>query len=402
MDLVRTAYMRRFKCSGSRCPDTCCKNWSINIDRETYEKYVVLEDPEFKERIGTYVAPLPEESSDEAVFGVIGLKKDRYCPFLSSERTCAMQNRHGPDYLSNACVMYPRVINYVNGRVEQCGDVSCPIMAELALGNSGGIDFVEDDVDVERGERNLFFSVIDFDEAGFSEEMVDFVSDLRTRSFEIILDHEYSMEGRLTLLGMLYSDLQEKLAERNVGELRAIMEADRTLPEDGDDDVGGQLKMLQTLVRAFRGDEGCRYIEYERCYARVLAGIGGEDGGFDAERYRAAYNEYYEPFIGVLGYLLENYVLNDMFRCLMPLQGVVSGNIMVDYYKMLLRYALIRVHLVGVAGADGGLTKKSIVNAIHLIVRSLETNRVYVERVDELIGEKGHENAFFSLILLTP
>lgn len=397
--------MRRFKCAGSRCPDTCCKNWSINIDQATYERYVQLADPEFSADISKYVTRLPEDISSEAVYGVIGLRDDRRCPFLSLERTCVMQNRHGIDYLSNACVMYPRIINYLNGRVEQCGDVSCPIMAELALGNAGGIDFVEDDVDIERGERNLFFSVVDFDAAGFSDEMVDFASDLRTRSFELILDREYSMEGRLMLMGMLYADVQEKLEGRNVGELRAALEADRVLPEgkEGGDSscFAAQLKMLQALVRAFRGDEGNRYTEYERCYERVFSGIGGEDGGFDKDRFAASFSEYYEPFIGVLGYVLENYVINDMFRGVLPLSGMVKGDILSEYARLLLRFSLIRLHLVGMAGADGGLTKKTIIDTIHLVVRSLETNRVYAERVDELIDEKGLETGFFSLILLT-
>ena len=71
MNLVRTAYMRRFKCTGSECSDTCCKNWSINIDQETYDKYANLADPEFKETIEKYVTPLPEESANDAVYGVI-------------------------------------------------------------------------------------------------------------------------------------------------------------------------------------------------------------------------------------------------------------------------------------------------------------------------------------------
>jgi hypothetical protein len=48
------------------------------------------------------------------------------------------------------------------------------------------------------------------------------------------------------------------------------------------------------------------------------------------------------------------------------------------------------------------LTKKTIVDVVHLVVRSLETNRVFAERVDELMGEEGLKNDFFSLILLTP
>ena len=33
-------YMADFKCIGSECVDTCCAGWDINIDENTFEKYV--------------------------------------------------------------------------------------------------------------------------------------------------------------------------------------------------------------------------------------------------------------------------------------------------------------------------------------------------------------------------
>ncbi len=33
-------YMLSFKCIGSKCIDTCCAGWDINIDEDTYKKYI--------------------------------------------------------------------------------------------------------------------------------------------------------------------------------------------------------------------------------------------------------------------------------------------------------------------------------------------------------------------------
>ncbi|MBA8981228.1 hypothetical protein [Clostridium saccharobutylicum] len=33
-------YMEEFKCVSSSCTDTCCAGWDINIDEDTYNKYI--------------------------------------------------------------------------------------------------------------------------------------------------------------------------------------------------------------------------------------------------------------------------------------------------------------------------------------------------------------------------
>ena len=37
-------YLKDFTCIGSNCEETCCKNWKITVDKETYKKYKRLKN----------------------------------------------------------------------------------------------------------------------------------------------------------------------------------------------------------------------------------------------------------------------------------------------------------------------------------------------------------------------
>lgn len=395
--------MKEFQCTGAECPDTCCKNWSINIDRKTYEKYQKMGDTEIGGIIGNFVERLPENEANDGIYARINLRRDRFCPFLDSEKWCVIHRDFGSDYLSNACAMYPRVLNYVNGGIEQCGDVSCPVLADLALANPEGIDFIEEDAEIDRADRNLYFTVVDLPSAGLNVEMENFAADLRTRSFELILDDRFTLEQSLLLLGQLYSQLQEKMVDGSAKDFNEMMDKHRQSTTDGpadtEPDMATQLGMLQPLMEALR--EGAEYQHYEDFYTRCRSGLGLEDNDTDTERYEAAFKEVYRPAVMPLAYILENYIVNDMFRSLMPLPGMAEGDLMTDYIKMVLRFALIRLHLAGIAGHEGGLTIKSVLEIIQVVTRSLETNSVYAERVAELLSEYGTGDPVFSVIILT-
>lgn len=40
-------YLKDFTCIGSTCEETCCKNWKITVDKETYKKYKRLKNNDF-------------------------------------------------------------------------------------------------------------------------------------------------------------------------------------------------------------------------------------------------------------------------------------------------------------------------------------------------------------------
>ena len=38
----------RFKCIGGECEDTCCQGWDIEIDKDTFDEYLKVQDQKMK------------------------------------------------------------------------------------------------------------------------------------------------------------------------------------------------------------------------------------------------------------------------------------------------------------------------------------------------------------------
>ena len=91
-----------FQCVGSDCEDSCCTNWSITMDRKTYE--FMIYKSALKEQAKTSFVLTPQADH----FAEIRLDSERRCVFLDEENWCRVQQVDGWKHLSNTCRLYPR------------------------------------------------------------------------------------------------------------------------------------------------------------------------------------------------------------------------------------------------------------------------------------------------------
>src|SRR5579862_9389381 len=105
LNLRQSGDFEAFRCIGADCEDTCCGDWGIPIDRETYEKYQASTDPELRPALHQFVTISPTNGNDED-FARTAQVNNR-CPFLA-DGLCSIQLKLGESYLSNSCSLYPR------------------------------------------------------------------------------------------------------------------------------------------------------------------------------------------------------------------------------------------------------------------------------------------------------
>lgn len=129
------------------CPNTCCKNWVILVDKETYGNY--LNEPGLK---GIRLRRGIERHGDD-----VCIKKKRgVCPFLSGEGKCSLQLSDGEKFMPEVCVVFPRHrINYGDFS-EEVLFLSCPEAARLFYENMDNLHFIstEKEVDYEKWVTN--------------------------------------------------------------------------------------------------------------------------------------------------------------------------------------------------------------------------------------------------------
>ena len=122
-------YYDEFSCIASRCKDSCCAGWEIDIDDESYEYYRSVEGP-FGDRL--------RESMFVAEDGGyrFKLKGPKRCAMLNDNNFCDLYTALGEEALCEVCTEYPR-FSLVYGQVEQKAlSLSCEEVGRILFGRT--------------------------------------------------------------------------------------------------------------------------------------------------------------------------------------------------------------------------------------------------------------------------
>ena len=122
-------YYDEFSCIASRCKDSCCAGWEIDIDDESYEYYRSVEGP-FGDRLreSMFVA-----EDGEYRFKLKGPKR---CAMLNDNNLCDLYTALGEEALCEVCTEYPR-FSLVYGQVEQKAlSLSCEEVGRILFGRT--------------------------------------------------------------------------------------------------------------------------------------------------------------------------------------------------------------------------------------------------------------------------
>ena len=96
--VLKPKYFDKFSCLKDDCPNSCCKDWKINIDNKTLKKYSKIKDKNFSNFI--------IENINASTNNVVLNKK--VCPFLDDDCLCKIQKNCGENYLCKTCKSFPR------------------------------------------------------------------------------------------------------------------------------------------------------------------------------------------------------------------------------------------------------------------------------------------------------
>lgn len=123
---IRTPeYYPKFKCLASRCPDSCCQAWAVDIDESTAQYYRSLP--------GALGDRLRVCLKEEQWGTVLALEENGRCPMWRGDGLCRIQAELGEDALSRVCKTFPRLCHDYGSFQELGLELSCPEAARLIL-----------------------------------------------------------------------------------------------------------------------------------------------------------------------------------------------------------------------------------------------------------------------------
>jgi lysine-N-methylase len=415
-----------FRCIGAACEDTCCGDWGVSIDRQTYEKYRTCGDPEMRRLFRQLVTISPTQGNDED-YARIALTENR-CPFLT-EGWCSIQQKLGESYLSNTCSSYPRTVVSIDGTMERSLHLSCPEAARLVLLNAGRYEWQEGIAEVDGGEldgkvKAESIPALNSLRANREGNPYPYFQEMRELILEMLQSCARPRWQRLALLARVVEEIGKiidgsgtadeqafetaELIARTRGELQP--EGWRFEPVDGKRPLVQIEAVLELIVARIGSDFTTR--RFLECYREFMQGLSWDADTTMEElnaRYQEARVQHYEPFMSRHEYLLDNFLVHYVIRTVFPYGYRDSGQLRITYaaggvqrqYMLLAaHYAVLQTVLIGMAGYHGqDFGKEHVVKLVQAHAKAFLHSSSYPEKAIQVLSSHGIRSPLEALVL---
>ncbi len=353
---VMPRYAAEFHCTGSACEDTCCAGWKITIDAATLQAYGGVDHPQFADRLKRFVTRIPAKergaTGDPARLALV--PETQCCAFLE-QGLCAIHRDLGEDYLSNVCATFPRHARDLAGQLEYALDLACPEAARKALLSEDALELIESPVTLRPLALAKPLS------PGRLTPLQ--VNEVRGFCCQLMLVGDLLPWQRLVLVGHLCHQLDLLIEKRAPLDIEAFLGDVVRQVESGSmlerlasstRDTG---KQAQLFFKLWQGQAERRNSPAQELIQQAVAtGLGVDsikterpDWEVVIRRYGAGLKRANDALEHAPS-LLNNYLLNEMFREMFPFGAASPYR---HFLGLAARFGLLRLMLAGVCNASG-------------------------------------------------
>ena len=178
MQIFEPSYYRQFVCLAGSCPDSCCKEWEVEIDESSAAYYRSLP--------GALGQRLREVMRDDPQWGTVMTIENGRCPMWRDDGLCRIQAELGHDALCKTCRDFPR-LRHDYGSFQELGlELSCPEAARLILNSEC--------------KPHLAKEVPGGDAPDYDSDAMSVLLETRNEALALISDTNFSVPQMLALL----------------------------------------------------------------------------------------------------------------------------------------------------------------------------------------------------------
>ena len=142
MKITKPDYYDRFRCLAGGCPDSCCKEWEVQVDPDSAARYRELPGP-----LGDDLRRVLREEDGETYLTI----SDGRCPMWRRDGLCRIQAELGEAALCKTCREFPRLTHDYGDFAELGLELSCPEAARLIL-NEPAVSVTEEVPNIGKSE----------------------------------------------------------------------------------------------------------------------------------------------------------------------------------------------------------------------------------------------------------
>ena len=213
MLISKPSYFDEFRCIASACPDSCCKEWDVQVDAEAAACYRALPGP-----LGDRLREVLRDEDGETVMAIT----DGRCPMWRQDGLCRIQAELGEGALCKTCREFPRLTHDYGDFIELGLELSCPEAARIILSTIPG-PVVTQEIPGE-------------EEAEYDAEAMDILKQTRCTALSLIEDPAHPVREMLALLLIYGYQAQGELDGDEISPFDpdATMETVREFARSGD------------------------------------------------------------------------------------------------------------------------------------------------------------------------
>ena len=187
MKLYYPNYYRQFSCIAGACPDSCCKDWAVDVDDDAAAYYRSLQGP-----LGDRLRAVLRDGEGGAYMEI----ENGRCPMWRDDGLCRIQAEKGHEALCHVCRTFPRLRHDYGDFAELGLELSCPEAARLIL--SAPADWCCEEV--SSGEA-----------PDYDTEAMEILLRSRSVALEFLQDDSYSVPQQLAILLLYAHQVQAQL-----------------------------------------------------------------------------------------------------------------------------------------------------------------------------------------------
>ena len=135
MIIRKPRYFDAFSCIAAGCPDSCCKEWDVQVDALSAAYYRSLPGA-----LGDDLRRLLKDEDGETVMTIV----DGRCPMWRQDGLCRIQAQLGEEALCKTCREFPRLTHDYGDFIERGLELSCPEAARMILSAPAAESIVEE------------------------------------------------------------------------------------------------------------------------------------------------------------------------------------------------------------------------------------------------------------------
>lgn len=191
MKHIYPKYYKDFKCIANKCPDSCCKDWDVELD-DNAEKYYNTVQGEFGDKIRSLTVDGEDNNR------IFISREDGRCPFWNDDMLCDIYINLGEEHLCETCANFPRITQDYVTFTEHMLSFACPVASRLIL-------------DSDKPYDDFNQSEFDTDGVEYSVEYMEFLLKARTQTAKILTDKSKSFTARLKEAIIFNSEIQDRI-----------------------------------------------------------------------------------------------------------------------------------------------------------------------------------------------